>query len=92
MWGLLSDSQRSCAVTDWRVDLAVHTRGATFTLKKYVRRSEQWDHDHCEACTQTFSETILGTLREGYATSDNYRWICPDCFRDLRQEMGWKLG
>jgi len=78
-------------VTDWRIDLAGHTKGATLTRKTYVRYSEEWDHDHCEACTKTFSETIPGALREGYATSDNYRWICPDCFNDLKEQMGWKL-
>jgi len=31
-------------------------------------------------------------LTEGYATEDNYRWVCPQCFRDLKEEMGWKLG
>jgi hypothetical protein len=31
-------------------------------------------------------------LTEGYVTEDNHRWICPDCFRDLREEMGWKLA
>jgi hypothetical protein len=45
-------------VTDWRLDLAIHTKGATLTRKMYARRSEEWDHDHCEACTQKFSETI----------------------------------
>jgi len=78
-------------VTDWRVDLAMHTKGATLTRKMYVRRREEWDHDHCEACTKKFSETIPGALREGYATSDNYRWICSECFNDLKEQMGWKL-
>ena len=77
-------------MTDWRVDLAQHTKGATLTLKRYVRRSEEWDHDHCEACTNKFSENIPGALREGYATSDNYRWICPECFNDLKEQMSWK--
>jgi hypothetical protein len=33
-----------------------------------------------------------GTLTEGYATSDNYRWVCVDCLRDLKDEMGWTLA
>ncbi len=79
-------------MTGWRVDLAKHTKGATLTLKAYARYSETWDHDHCEACTVKFSETIPGALREGYATSDNYRWICPNCFNDLKEQMDWKLS
>jgi transposase-like protein len=31
-------------------------------------------------------------LTEGYATEGNYRWICPKCFRDLKDEMGWTLA
>ena len=79
-------------MSDWRVDLAKHTQGATLALKMYVRYSEGWDHDHCEACTEKFSETIPGALREGYATPDNYRWICPSCFNDLKEQMGWTLA
>jgi hypothetical protein len=78
-------------MTDWRIDLAKHTKGAILTLKQYVHPSETWDHDHCEACTEKFSETIPGALCEGYATQDNYRWICPACFDDLKEQMGWKL-
>jgi hypothetical protein len=83
--------RRTGNLTDWRVDLAKHTKGATFTLKAYVRYSETGDHDHCEACTKKFSQTIPGALRKGYATSDNYRRICADCFNDLKEQMGWKL-
>jgi hypothetical protein len=84
--------RNSSGVTDWHIDLAKHTKGATLTLKRYVRPSEEWDHDHCEACTEKFSDTISGALREGYATPDNHRWICSDCFNDLKEQMGWKLG
>jgi transposase-like protein len=31
-------------------------------------------------------------LTEGYVTEDGSRWICPECFRDLQEEMGWKLA
>jgi hypothetical protein len=30
-------------------------------------------------------------LIEGYVTEDQSRWICPDCFRELKDVMGWKL-
>jgi hypothetical protein len=29
-------------------------------------------------------------LVEGFVTEDD-RWICPECFHDLKNEMGWKL-
>jgi hypothetical protein len=77
-------------MSDWRTDLAQHARGAVLYRQKYTRRSEQWDHDHCEACTAKFMESgPAGTLTEGYATADRYRWICADCFHDLKEEMGW---
>jgi SRSO17 transposase len=80
-------------MSDWRIDLARHTKSAALYFRKYARYSEQWDHDHCEACTATFIESgPAGTLTEGYATADNYRWICSDCFRDLKDEMGWTLA
>jgi hypothetical protein len=37
-------------------------------------------------------ESGTDVLTEGYATEDNYRWICPSCFRDLKDEMGWTLA
>ena len=78
-------------MTDWRLDLAKHTKGATLTLKKYVHTGEKWERVHCEICSEEFSETAPEALREGYTTSDNDCWICPDCFNDLKEQMGWKL-
>jgi hypothetical protein len=43
-------------------------------------------------CWEKFMESTPSTLSEGYATEDNYRWICLDCFRDLKDEMGWTLS
>jgi len=80
-------------MADWRIDNAKWTRGAVFKFKKYTRPSEEWDHDHCEACWATFMESgSPDVLTEGYATEDDYRWVCPQCFSDLKEEMGWKLG
>lgn len=78
-------------MADWRVDNAKHTRGAALRFKKYVRPSETWDHDHCLCCFEKFMESGPDVLTEGYATEDDYRWICTDCFRDLKNEMGWTL-
>jgi len=82
---------RSGGVTDWRLDLAKHTKGATLTLKKYVHTGEKWERVHCEVCSEEFSETAPEALREGYTTPDNDYWICPDCFNELKDQMGWKL-
>lgn len=80
-------------MADWRVDNAMWTRGAVLRFQKYTRPREDWDHDHCEGCWATFMESGSSeVLTEGYVTDDNYRWICPACFRDLKEEMGWKLA
>jgi len=31
-----------------------------------------------------------GPLTEGYVTEDN-RWICAECFSELKEKMQWKL-
>jgi hypothetical protein len=84
---------KAAKMADWRVDNAKHTVGQTLYFKKYKRPSESWDHDHCEACWATFMETDgPEILTEGYATHDEYRWICSQCFQDLKEEMNWTLG
>jgi hypothetical protein len=78
---------------DWRIDNAKHTRGAALHFQKYTHYSEDWDHDHFEACWAMFMEVPSAEiLTGGYTTEDNYRWICPQCFQDLKEEMQWKLA
>jgi hypothetical protein len=36
--------------------------------------------------------TGAGTLTEGYVTGDGKRWVCGDCFRDLKDVMEWQLA
>jgi hypothetical protein len=91
LWDHCAIGRRSGGMSDWRVDLAQHTKGATLTLKKYVHTGEKWEHVHCEICSEEFSETAPKALREGYTTPDNGYWICPDCFSELKEQMGWKL-
>jgi hypothetical protein len=38
-----------------------------------------------EGCLAKFMESgSPDTLKEGYVTEGNYRWICPKCFRELK--------
>jgi hypothetical protein len=79
-------------LSDWRIENLKFTRGANLQFKKYARYGENWDHDHCEGCWATFMESGgPDVLTEGYLTDDNYRWICLDCFRDLKDFMDWKV-
>ena len=79
-------------MSDWRADNAKRTRGAALTFKKYVRRSEAWEHDHCVGCWAKFMESGDNVLTDGYVTADNSHWICSDCCRDLKDVMDWKLS
>lgn len=80
-------------MSDWRVDNAKLTRGATLHFAKYVPPREDWDHDHCAGCWAKFVDTgASNTLADGYVTDDHKHWICPECFRDLAHEMEWTLA
>ncbi len=83
-------------MADWRVDNVKHLRGLALRRQRYTRRSESWDHDHCAACWAKFAEFDgPGILHEGYATGEDYKhgagyeWVCPNCFSELSEEMGW---
>ncbi len=82
----------------WRIDNARHLRGVRLQFRRYTRWSESWDHDHCAACGAKFAEfNGPDILHEGYATCDDYKhracydWVCPTCFNDLREQMGWTV-
>ena len=80
---------------DWRLlSGQEHLRGVTLVHRPYrqYEKNENWLHDHCSFCWATFS---LGEdpeyLKEGYATLDDYYWICPKCFEDFKKMFVWKL-
>jgi hypothetical protein len=50
---------------------------------------QQFWHEHCEFCWEKFS-AHPDTLHEGYATNDDYFWICPTCYQDFREMFQWK--
>lgn len=76
---------------DWRLQgQEEYLKGVSLTLKKYTKYREDWDHDHCEFCSEKFMEEgNPDCLHEGYATSDNYRWICKQCFDDFKEMFSW---
>lgn len=49
------------------------------------------DHGHCNFCMSKFSVLILDCLTEGWATEDDYRWICKDCFEDFKDYFKWQV-
>ena len=79
---------------DWRLQgQEKYLKGISLSWKKYTRYSENWEHDHCEFCWATFTEEDYpDVLHEGYATEDNYRWICQTCFEDFKDMFGWAVN
>ena len=81
------------AEEDWRLrNQEKYLLGKTLTWKRYTTRSEEWDHDHCAFCWQKFMDQDLPDVhREGYATEDDYYWICKICYEDFKDRFQWKL-
>jgi len=78
---------------DWRLQgQETYLKGVQLWWKTYTRYSESWEHDHCEFCWAKFMvEDVPDVLHEGYATEDNYRWICEQCFEDFKDLFGWEV-
>jgi hypothetical protein len=79
-------------MNDWRLQgQEKYLTGVTLVLKQYQPYREGWDHDHCAFCWQKFSLNAKD-LHEGYATEDNYHWICVPCFNEFKSLFGWQLS
>lgn len=78
-------------VNDWRLtNQMTFLKGATLSFRKYRPYREGWEHDHCEFCFCEFADRDApGVLREGYATEDEYYWVCSQCFSDFVTLFGW---
>jgi hypothetical protein len=80
---------------DWRLQgQERYLMGSTLIHRKYRQNpnNPDWDHDHCEFCGETFSLFDEPEyLKEGYATDDDYRWICPTCFDDFKEDFKWQV-
>ena len=77
---------------DWRLTNQMkYLKGLTLYYKAYTKYRDDWDHDHCEFCGIKFMEPPHDALHEGYATQNNYRWICKECFEDFKEMFEWEL-
>lgn len=79
--------------SDWRLQgQEKYLLGVTLVRRRYRRYSATWDHDHCEFCGAKFMvEPSENLLHEGYATADDYRWVCVPCFDDFREQFDWNV-
>jgi hypothetical protein len=69
-----------------------HLRGKVLMHRHYRQygKNLSWDHDHGEFCGVEFAlRDDPEVQREGYATEDDYHWICTKCFTELREEFEW---
>ncbi len=74
---------------DWRLTFQEkYLKGVELTWSKYTLYSENWDHDHCDFCWEKFS-LHDADLHEGYTTSDQYYWVCKQCFDDFKVMFDW---
>jgi hypothetical protein len=81
---------------DWRTVGAESLRGARLQRRQWQQWSENWDRDHCSGCNVKFA-SFAGpdVIHEGYTICSDYvhgagyDWLCPQCFADLKDEMGW---
>jgi hypothetical protein len=82
--------------TDWRLQgQERYLKRATLVRRAYRRyaRNPYWDHDHCEFCSAKFTvEAHPDTLQEGYATLDDYHWVCSACFEDFKGRFAWTVS
>jgi hypothetical protein len=81
--------------TDWRLrGQSKYLQGVTLVHRLYRRypKNPNWDHDHCDFCFATFTmEDYPDTIHRGYATEDDYYWICERCFEDFKGTFEWKI-
>lgn len=78
-------------MSDWRLQGQDNfLKGVFLGRKPYRKYREGWDHDHCEFCGAKFSERPED-LNVGYATADNYHWVCEQCFKDFNQMFQWNI-
>jgi len=55
--------------------------------KRWSRPEPRWDHDHCEFCGDKI-DYLTGLA---YCTTDQYHWICEECFNDFKEMFQWKV-
>jgi hypothetical protein len=78
---------------DWRLrGQERYLKGAVLLWARWKCPRDEWDHDHCSFCWAKFmEEDFPEVLHFGYTTSDDYRWICKECFEDFKDQFEWSM-
>lgn len=81
--------------SDWRLQgQQKYLQGVILVHRHYWQspRGADWDRDHCEFCSAKFMiQDLPDVLHVGYATQDDYRWICEQCFTDFKDMFEWQV-
>ena len=81
--------------SDWRLTNQMKYLSGLPLVRRCYRRypkNPEWDHDHCSFCWAEFAEDDRPeVLHEGYATQDDYYWICVECFSDFKEMFAWTV-
>jgi len=76
---------------DWRLmaqeEYLMNTK---WRWETYVAPRVTWDHDHCEFCTEKFSE-YEGDSHEGFRELKHDHWVCEECFNDFKEMFGFRV-
>jgi hypothetical protein len=82
--------------SDWRLQgQERYLQGVTLVKRdsSVHAHDTKWDHDHCAFCWARFMvEHQAEVVSAGYATTDDYTWMCDTCFRDFKEKFGWRLA
>lgn len=82
--------QKDNKKSDWQLQgQEKYLFGKSLVFKNYSDRKTTADHDHCEFCSDKFSETIPDCFRSGYTTIEDYHWICEKCYSDFKESFKW---
>lgn len=79
---------------DWRLKRQrKYLEGVTLRWRQFQAFRPDSDSDHCEFCWAKFHTLPRpDVLNEGYASDDNYYWICKNCFDDFQDLFHWKIS
>ena len=80
---------------DWRLTKQEkYLKGVTLIHRRYrlYPKNPDWTHDHCSFCWATFSLLESNdSLKQGFATTDDYDWVCEGCFEDFKDMFKWEV-
>ena len=75
---------------DWRLrGQEKYMMNMKFHFATYPVDEDETEHDHCEFCWQKIGYGN-DAIKEGYVSSDNYRWVCENCFSDFKEKFNFK--